>query len=348
MSAPFRLLENVPLETRTTFGVHANARWLLEVSSADALPHALALLPPGTTPPHVLGSGSNLLVVGNIDTPLLAMTGQRITQAKHGDHHALVRADAGVGWHALVMWTLENGLAGLENLALIPSSVGAAPVQNIGAYGTEAGEFVHAVEAFDLAAGRQVRLTRHDCAFGYRDSLFKHHPGRYIVTSVELLLPYRHELRLDYAGIRDELAAMAISSPSPRDVAEAVIRIRSRKLPDPAVIGNAGSFFKNPVVARSVALALTEQHPGLPMFPSGNPDTAKLSAAWMIEACGWKGFREGDAGVSAAHALVLVNHGQASGIQLLALAQRIAASVQQRFGIWLEPEPVILGADWAP
>ncbi len=348
MSTACRLLENMPLETRNTFGVRANARWWLEVADAGSLPSALALLSAESPRPLVIGGGSNLLLAGDIDTPLLAMTGRGIRMLERHESHGIVRAEAGVPWHGLVMWTLSSGLAGLENLALIPGNAGAAPVQNIGAYGTEAGEFVHAVDAFDLETGATVRLTRQDCRFGYRDSLFKHHPGRYIVTSIELALPWRHELRLDYAGIREELAAMDITAPTPRDVAEAVIRIRTRKLPDPAVIGNAGSFFKNPVAARSVALALTEQHPGLPMYPSGNPDTAKLSAAWMIEACGWKGFREGDAGVSAAHALVLVNHGHASGSELLALARRIAASVEQRFGIALEPEPVILGADWSP
>ncbi len=348
MSNACRLLENVPLETRNTFGVRANARWLLEVADADALPRALALLPSENARPQVIGGGSNLLLAGDIDTPLLAMTGRRIVLVERGGEYAIVRADAGVAWHDLVMWTLENGLAGLENLALIPGNAGAAPVQNIGAYGTEAGEFVHAVEAFDLEACRPARLAPQDCAFGYRDSLFKRHPGRYVVTTVELALPHRHDLRLDYAGIREELAAMDIAAPSPRDVAEAVIRIRTRKLPDPAVIGNAGSFFKNPVVPLARAQALAERHAGLPVFRGSDDASRKLSAAWMIEACGWKGFRDGDAGVSAAHALVLVNHGRASGMELLSLARRIAGSVQERFGIGLEPEPVILGADWLP
>src|SRR5690606_21413335 len=174
---------------------------------------------------------------------------------------------------------------------------------------------------------------------------FKQQPGRWIITAVEFGLARDGELRLGYAGLAEELQTMAVATPGPREVAEAVIRIRQRKLPDPERLGNAGSFFKNPVVPAALAASLRQAHPALPVFAAGD-DQAKLSAAWLIDACGWKGVREGDAGVSDAHALVLVNHGNASGMQLLDLARRIAASVQQRFGVPLEPEPRLVGADW--
>src|SRR5690606_16271067 len=210
----------------------------------------------------------------------------------------------------------------------------------------EVHERVHAVEVFERATGRVRRLAPGECGFAYRDSAFKRDPRRWIVTSVEFALSRRAAPVLDYAGLRDELAAMAVATPTAAQVAEAVIRIRRRKLPDPAVLGNAGSFFKNPIVPAGQADALHAANPSLPMFRGDGDGTRKLSAAWLIDACGWKGHRDGDAGVSPDHALVLVNHGAATGAQLLALARRIAASVHGRFDVMLEPEPRIVGATW--
>ena len=191
-----------------------------------------------------------------------------------------------------------------------------------------------------------VRLDNAACGFAYRDSVFKRDPERFVVTAVEFALPRTPALRLDYAGICEELAAMGVADPTPSQVADAVIRIRRRKLPDPAVLGNAGSFFKNPIVPAVQAEALHARHPSLPTFRGNDDGTRKLSAAWLIDQCGWKGHREGDAGVAASHALVLVNHGHATGMQLLDLARRIAASVRERFGVDIEPEPRIVGAKW--
>ena len=354
----YRLVEHARLDARNTFGIAARAPMLVEVADAATLPELFGYAMLRDGPVLVLGGGSNLLFAGDPPGAVLALGGQRIEVLGDGGDIAIVRADAGVEWHALVLWTLGRGLGGLENLALIPGTVGAAPIQNIGAYGVEVGEHVHAVEAFERAAGRFVRLDAAACAFAYRDSLFKREPDRFIVTAVELALSPRSPLKLDYAGLGDELAAMGIESPRASQVAEAVIRIRRRKLPDPALVGNAGSFFKNPIVATSHAVALKAEHPRLPVFPLApfpadaalHGETAgaqsKLSAAWLIEQCGWKGHRDGDAGVSDAHALVLVNHGKASGAQLLDLARRIAGSVQDRFGVAIEPEPRIVGADW--
>jgi UDP-N-acetylmuramate dehydrogenase len=349
--ASYRIVENARLDARNTFGVAACAPMLVEVADTAALPELFGYAMLRDGPVLVLGGGSNLLFAGDPAATVLALGGQDIRLIEDDGRRAIVRADAGVEWHALVLWTLGHGLAGLENLALIPGTVGAAPIQNIGAYGVEVREHVHVVEAFDRVRGEVVRLTRGDCAFAYRDSIFKRAPDRYVVIAVEFELSRGLQFRLDYAGLADELLAMGIDAAAldgvrPSQVAEAVCRIRRRKLPDPAVLGNAGSFFKNPIVPAARAEALKAAHAALPVFRGNDDASRKLSAAWLIDACGWKGFREGDAGVAASHALVLVNHGQASGAQLLDLARRIAASVHERFGVALEPEPRIIGAAW--
>ena len=346
MSDALRITRDADLRARNTFGVAARAPWLFELSDATRLPEVCALPELRDAPLLLLGGGSNLLFAGDAPGPVLALTGARIDVVGREADHVVVRADAGVEWHALVMHTLELGLSGLENLALIPGSTGASPIQNIGAYGVEVAERIRVVEAFEPVTGLIHRLSRDDCAFGYRDSRFKREAGRFIVTAVEFNLSTGAAPRLEYAGLSDELAA--IEAPTARDVARAVIAIRRRKLPDPAVLGNAGSFFKNPIVPVALADALAAEHPALPAFRGADAASRKLSAAWLIDQTGWKGYRNGDAGVAASHALVLVNHGRASGLELLDLAQRVAASVHARFGVELEPEPRVIGADWAP
>lgn len=354
-----RQVADADLRSRNTFDVAARAPWLVEVDDAAALPALFRSRRLDGAPLLVLGGGSNLLFAGDPPGPVVSLTARGFVQTGDDGACAIVRADAGAQWHAFVMHTLSLGLCGLENLALIPGTVGAAPIQNIGAYGVEVRERIRAVEAYDRNANAMASLDNAACAFSYRDSLFKRDPEHYVVTGVEFALPRRTALKLDYAGIGEELAAMGIAHPSPSQVADAVVRIRRRKLPDPAALGNAGSFFKNPVVSASQADALVREHPGLPVFPlapfpvdatlhaeRGEPGLRKLSAAWLIDACGWKGHRDGDAGVSPDHALVLVNHGNATGMQLFDLARRIAASVQARFGVMLEPEPRIVGAKW--
>ena len=340
------LFRDASLQSRNTFGVPANAAVLAEVGDAVALPALLASAEFSRQPPLVVGGGSNLLFVEDPQPPVLVLTGRNVRVLTESPAEAIVRADAGVQWHGFVLDTLERGLAGLENLALIPGTVGAAPIQNIGAYGVEVREFIHVVEAFEPATGQLHRFDRDACRFDYRDSAFKQQPDRFVVTAVEFRLARERRPVLDYAGIRDELRAMAVHSPTPRQVADAVIAIRRRKLPDPAVLGNAGSFFKNPVVPAEQADALLAAHPALPVFRGRGPGSCKLSAAWLIDACGWKGHRDGDAGVAESHALVLVNHGKASGRELFDLARRIAQSVEARFGVALEPEPRMIGARW--
>ncbi|WP_043958881.1 UDP-N-acetylmuramate dehydrogenase [Lysobacter sp. A03] len=346
MSESVRLFRNVPLKSRNTFGVPANAPVLAEVDDASCLPDVLGSQDFRDRSPLVIGGGSNLLFVGDPQAPLLSLTGRRVAVVGEGPDKSILRADAGTPWHELVMESLALGLCGLENLALIPGTVGAAPIQNIGAYGVEVGEFIHRVEAFEPATGEWHQLGADDCAFDYRDSLFKRESGRFIITAVEFALPREFKPRLSYAGISTQLEAHGVVQPTARDVADAVVAIRLSKLPDPAVIGNAGSFFKNPILAAAQASALHDAHPSMPIFATGEDSTRKVSAAWLIDACGWKGHRCGDAGVSATHALVLVNHGAASGQALYDLAREIAGSVHERFGVALEPEPRLIGAVW--
>jgi UDP-N-acetylmuramate dehydrogenase len=337
----YALIENAPLAHRNTLRVAAKAHLLAEIRDASKLPELLAFPAVKSGPVLVLGEGSNVLFAGDYPGTVLAMATQGVQVESEGDT-ARVAVAAGERWDDFVRWTLGQGLAGLENLILIPGTVGAAPIQNIGAYGTEVAEFIESVEAWDTREQRVVTLDHADCKFGYRDSRFKREPGRYIVTAVRFVLPRMHELRLDYAGIREELERMGVARPAPFHVAEAVVHLRTRKLPDPAVIGNAGSFFKNPIVEAATGEALQREHPGLVAWP-GRDGRWKLSAAWLIEAAGLKGHREGDAGISHRHALVLVNHGHATGPELWALAQQVIARVHDRFGVTLEPEPVIVG-----
>ncbi len=341
------LTENASLQALNTFHVDATADLLLELHDPALLPEVLALPQVAGQPLLVLGSGSNVLLAGHVDGTVLVFANADIQILEHRADHTVVRAGAGVNWHGLVMWSLQNGLSGLENLALIPGTAGAAPIQNIGAYGVQVEEFIQAVEAWDRHGGQWVRLDSEACQFGYRDSVFKREMDRYLISAIELRLPLLHDLRLGYAGIGEEMQAMGVELPVAADVANAVINIRRRKLPDPDVLGNAGSFFKNPVLPLEQVEVLLQHFPELPVYPADQDDTRrKLSAAWMIQACGWKGYRDGDAGVSADHALVLVNHGTASGQQLQALARRISASVLEKFGVPIEPEPRLIGAQW--
>jgi UDP-N-acetylmuramate dehydrogenase len=340
MTIPYTVTENASLAGHNTFRVAARTAVLAAVNDPQALPELLRLPVMRDHPLLVLGEGSNVLFIRDPDAAVVIVAARGLRILESGDNDTRVRAAAGEHWHDLVRWSLAQGLCGLENLSLIPGSVGAAPIQNIGAYGVELAESLVAVEAYDRQRSEMVRLNREQCRFSYRQSLFKQTPDRWIITAVELQLQHNAPLRLDYSGVREELSAMGIIKPTATDVSDAVCRLRRRKLPDPAVIGNAGSFFKNPVVAVGHAAQLQGAHPGLPVFDAG--DGRKLSAAWLIEQCGWKGFREGDAGVSEKHALVLVNHRYASGAQLWALAQRIMDSVQEKFGIRLEPEPRII------
>jgi UDP-N-acetylmuramate dehydrogenase len=338
----FSLVEHAPLRHRNTLRVDAHATLLAEVDQVAALPALLGRPEFRGRTPLILGEGSNVLFAGDFDGVVVTLKTRGAEVLNQDGDGVRIRVAAGEHWDGFVRWTLRQGHPGLENLILIPGSAGAAPMQNIGAYGTEIGEFIESVEAFDLIEHRFVTFENAECRFGYRDSRFKREPDHWLITALTLRLPGKYDPRIDYAGLREELARMGVARPAPVHVAEAVVNLRTRKLPDPAVIGNAGSFFKNPVLPASEADALRRGHPQLAVWPVDDRHS-KLSAAWLIESCGFKGLREGDAGVSSRHALVLVNHGQATGAQLWALAQRVREGVRQRYGILLEPEPRIIG-----
>jgi UDP-N-acetylmuramate dehydrogenase len=332
----------VQIETRlnlkllNTFGVDATAATAVRVRHAGEVRDLLRNRQLSAQPRLILGGGSNVLFTR--DWPGLVVLPdirEREVEAGAGDAVTVI-GGAGEPWDGFVHWTLGLGLAGLENLALIPGTVGAAPIQNIGAYGVELRDRLLWVETFDWIRGRLQTHYNADCQFGYRDSVFKRELADRLVTRVAFRLSRKPELELDYGEIRQELADRSIHAPTPRDVADAVSAIRRRKLPDPAVIGNAGSFFRNPVVSEAQAAYLRNQHPTMPQFVAYGG--VKLPAGWLIEACGWKGRREGDAGVHASHALVLVNHGDATGGQIWVLAQQVRDSVSQTFGVTLEPE----------
>jgi len=337
----YAIIENASLRGRNTFGVDARAAMLVEVVKPEALAELFGYAMLRTQDVLVLGEGSNLLLTRDWPGVALSIAARGIRVLDDDGRRVRVRVEAGEHWNDFVHWSLGRGFAGLENLALIPGTVGAAPIQNIGAYGVEVREFVAEVETWDRVDARFVHFDNAQCEFAYRDSLFKRQRDRHVVVAVTFSLPRERELQLEYAGVREELAAMRVETPTHATVAEAIVRLRTRKLPDPARIGNAGSFFKNPLLDDAVANALRREHSDLPAWPGGNGKT-KLSAAWLIERAGFKGMRDGDAGISERHALVLVNHGHASGAQLWALAQRVRDGVRKRFGVELEAEPRVV------
>jgi len=333
---------NATLKHLNSFSVEALAGQLLELESEGDLQVFADQYRFDPAHDLILGGGSNILFAGDVEGTVILnrVCGKKIVADSNDE--VLLEVCAGENWHQLVLWSLDQGLSGIENLSLIPGLAGAAPMQNIGAYGVELADVLDSVQALDLESGETREFRHQDCHFAYRDSRFKSaDAGRYLITRICLRLQRHFVPQLGYAGLGEELRAMGIDAPSTKHVSEAVMRIRRRKLPDPGVIGNAGSFFKNPVVSRATANLLEKDFAGLPVFPIDN-DTAKLSAAWLIEQCGWKGRSMGRAAVSSQHALVLVNKDNATGDELLALADAIRESVQDRFAIELQPEPRIV------
>lgn len=328
---------NVDLAPFTTFGMHATAEYLVVATSLDELRQALAWARGQALPWHILGGGSNVLLTGDVAGLVIIMRLMGREIATDGDD-ILITCGAGEVWHDIVTWTVEQGWSGLENMALIPGTIGAAPMQNIGAYGVEQAACFVSCDVMDIATGTVTTFDRQACAFGYRESVFKHAlRDTAIIVSVTYRVHRSANLVTSYRDVADELRANGVDTPTPRDVYDAVVAIRRRKLPDPTEIGNAGSFFKNPVVSREVFDALLSTHPDAPHYVQAD-GSVKLPAAWLIDTCGWKGYRSGDAGVHARQALVLVNYGSARGAEILDIAQRIQADVRARFGIELERE----------
>ncbi len=334
------LTRNADLRGHNTFAVAARAYALAQIDHWYQLEPLLALDDVAERPLLILGGGSNILFRGDFPGVVLKINNRGIRPIQEDRERVFVRVAAGVEWHELVLWAAGRGLWGIENLAFIPGRVGAAPIQNLGAYGTDLSETLRWVKAFDRDQRAWRTLTRDECALDYRSSRFKDlEPDRFVITEVLLELKVDGAPRTDYPGVKEALAELKTGTPSPARIAAAITRIRQRKLPDPERLPNAGSFFKNPIVSPAVAERLRDRHESLPAWPAG--EGLKLSAAWLIERCGWKGHREGDAGVAPQHALVLVNYGGASGVQIWDLARRIQDSVFERFGIRLEPEPQI-------
>ncbi|CAN5469369.1 UDP-N-acetylmuramate dehydrogenase [soil metagenome] len=325
-----------------SFGIDAKADAYLQIFAVDGLKH-LADSTLKDVPRLALGGGSNILLTGDFHGLVLHMCNRGIEVLGEQDDAIHVRAAAGENWHQFVQWTLAHNMPGLENLSLIPGSVGAAPIQNIGAYGVELREFMHELRAFDFDTSEVITLNNAACQFAYRDSIFKHGLlGRAVILDVTFALPKKWQPNVSYADLANELNSLnCTTSPSPHQISEAVIAVRTRKLPDPAVIGNAGSFFKNPLVSAAQRDALAAVSPNLVSYlqPDGR---YKLAAGWLIDQCGWKGRSVGAAGVYEKQALVLVNRGGATGEEIAKLAGLIQNDVRARFDVMLEPEPVFI------
>lgn len=342
MASPLDIQHGQSLRDLNTFGIDASAAAYLRIGGVDDLRAVRADPSLSGLPRLVLGGGSNLLLTRDVDGLVLHMVNRGIAVTGEDDARVIVTAQAGENWHRFVQWTLAHGLYGLENLSLIPGSVGAAPIQNIGAYGAELADYVQSVNTFDFLTGDVIELSRDDCAFAYRDSVFKHALcDRAVILDVSFGLPKRWQPNLRYAELAAKIADRGLAQPTATEISEAVIDIRRRKLPDPAVIGNAGSFFKNPVVTAAKRDALVAQYPQLVSYPQAD-GTYKLAAGWLIDQCGWKGKSLGAAGVHENQALVLVNRGGASGVEILRLATAIRDDVSAKYGVLLEPEPVVV------
>lgn len=333
--------ENRSLRPFNTFAVDACARYFAEARNDAQVLEALAAAQRLGLPLRVLGGGSNLVLTQDVKALVLRLTNRGIRVVSDDGEQVILEAEAGEPWHPFVLHSLELGLAGLENLSLIPGTVGAAPIQNVGAYGVEISDVFAGLTALDRTTGELCEFDAAACAFAYRDSVFKRQAERFIILRVRFALQRIACLRLEYGPLRQRLQQLGVEQPTPRDVSEAVCAIRREKLPDPQVLGNAGSFFKNPLVSPVQADELRQRYPDLVAYPQADGQI-KLAAGWLIEQAGWKGFREGDAAVHNLQALVLVNHGKASGRQILMLAQRIQADIAARFGVELEIEPNVI------
>ena len=331
------------LRAFNTFGIEAAASQFVEISSVEEYISIRKSGDYGHLPHLFLGGGSNVLLTKNQEALVVKISIPGISILKENADFVWVKGGAGVVWDEFVQYTVDQGWSGLENLSLIPGTVGAAPMQNIGAYGVEIKDTFDSLEALNLKTLEIEVFDAKACAFGYRESFFKREgKGQYLISSVTFKLSKKPSVKTSYGAIQEVLETKGITQPSIRDVADAVIEIRKSKLPDPKEIGNSGSFFKNPTVSASEAARLISENPAIPHYPVEGSSDVKFPAGWFIEKAGWKGFRQGDAGVHTKQALVLVNYGEATGAEILALSEEIKKSILDTFGVVLETEVNIL------
>jgi UDP-N-acetylmuramate dehydrogenase len=336
-----QVLKNISLKTLNTFGVEASAEYFVDIESENDLLDLFSDEKWRDYPRLVLGGGSNMLFTQNFGGLVIHLKIQGLSAEIEGDD-VYVHAGAGIVWNDLVNYCVDNDYAGIENLSLIPGSVGASPVQNIGAYGVELQDIFHTCRAFEISTGKIKVFTKEDCAFSYRDSVFKSSlKGLYIITEVTFKLSKIFKPNVSYGAITEELAKRGINVPSIKQLSQVISHIRVSKLPDPTTIGNAGSFFKNPIIPESVFNSLKSQFPDIVHFPAGE-GFIKISAGWMIEQCAWKGKIVGNTGTWKNQALVLVNHGNASGNEIMEFSSAIIESVNAKFGVQLEREVNII------
>lgn len=331
------LQENYSLKAFNTFGIDCDARYFVSASGVDAIKEVLLQKLHPTI--FILGGGSNLLLTKDVDALVLHINSKGIRKISEEKNHTLLEVQAGENWHEFVLFCIEKGYGGVENMSLIPGNVGTAPIQNIGAYGTELKDVFVSCTALHIETLEEKTFTKKECQFGYRNSIFKQEAkGKYIITSVVFRLTHEdHILHSSYGAIQDQLKAQSVEQPTIKDISDAVIAIRQSKLPDPAELGNSGSFFKNPVINTKEFNKFRAQHPQAPFYEVSTTEF-KIPAGWLIEQAGFKGKRFGDAGVHKNQALVLVNHGKATGTEIWNLALRIQEKVKIDFGIFIEPE----------
>ena len=334
-----RYYENIEITDRNSFHVKQVARRLVEFDKAEELQEIFEKYKPESW--YVLSGGNNILFTQDIEPLLITPCDQSITIISESENSVRVKVGAGVEWDDLVAWSVERGLWGIENLSLIPGKAGAAPVQNIGAYGVEAKDAIRSVEMYFVEGGNFVTLAAEHCDFGYRESVFKHSlKGRVIITSIEVELSKEANPRLGYGDVIREVEARGGATLA--NIRDAICSIRRSKLPDTAVLGNAGSFFKNPIVEKEVAERLLAEYPDMPQYPAAEEGKVKLAAGWLIDKAGMKGYKEGNVGVHERQALVLVNLGGATGGEVIAFAHKVVATVREKFGIEISPEVNVL------
>lgn len=331
--------ENVSLKPYNTFGVEAITKYFAVASNQDEVREILNWTKENNQKILLLSGGSNMLIVNDWDGLALKIEMHGIEIVESNEDEAIVKVNSAEVWNDFVQWCIERDLGGLENLSLIPGRAGTAPIQNIGAYGVEIKDTMTELTALEIATGQLRTFTNEQCKFGYRDSVFKNElKGQYLILDVSFKLTKRnHKLHTEYGAIRNELAQMGIENPTIKDVAQAVIKIRQSKLPDPKKIGNSGSFFKNPIIDQKLFNELKLKFPEIVGYPSGD-DKVKVAAGWLIENAGWKGKRFGDAGVHKDQALVLVNHGNATGKEIYDLSEKIIQDIFEKYNIQLERE----------